>query len=312
MANVLVTGGAGFIGSHLATALIERGHHVRVVDNLSSGKRENLAHLAGRVELLEGDLTDPSVCRRACDGVEIIFHEAAVGSVPKSISDPQPSHDSNVNGTFQLLRAAVDARARRDIYAGSSSAYGDSEVSPKHEMLAPSPLSPYAVQKLTGELYCRAFSGCFGLETITLRYFNVFGERQDPKSLYAAAIPAFVTSILRGQPPMVYGDGQQSRDFTYIDNVVHGNLLAMQVKQTSGDVVNLACGGQITINEVIAAINRVLGTNVPAQYADPRPGDVRHSCADIRLAGQFLGFAPKIGFEEGLRRAIEYYKTLSR
>jgi UDP-glucose 4-epimerase len=234
-----------------------------------------------------------------------------VGSVPKSIDDPEPSHDSNINGTFHLLRAAVDRKVRRVIYAGSSSAYGDTEVSPKHENLTPRPMSPYAVQKLTGELYCRAFFLCFGLETITLRYFNVFGERQDPKSRYAAAIPAFVTAILRSKPPIVYGDGEQSRDFTHIDNVVAGNVLAMNARKVSGESVNVACGGRITINEVIATINRVLGTNVMPEYVAPRAGDVRHSQADIRLARTLLGYEPEIGFEEGLKRAIEYYRKLA-
>ncbi|MEK7710502.1 MAG: SDR family oxidoreductase [Planctomycetota bacterium] len=311
MANILVTGGAGFIGSHLMTRFVEMGHRVRVFDNLSTGKRENLAHLAGRVELMEADLRDAEACRRACEGIEFVFHEAALGSVPKSVDDPQPSHDVNINGTFNMLRAAVDRKVRRFIYAGSSSAYGDAEESPKHEGLIPRPLSPYAVQKLTGEHYCSAFSTCFGLETITLRYFNVFGERQDPKSQYAAAIPAFVTAILRGEAPTIYGDGEQSRDFTYIDNVVDGNVLAMTVSRTSGETVNLACGGRITVNEVIAAINRALGTNVKPRYFAPRAGDVRHSCADIEFAKRLLRFRPAIGFEEGLRRAIDYYRGMA-
>lgn len=310
MTRVLVTGGAGFIGSHLATRFVDLGHTVRVIDNLSNGKRDNLQHLSGRIEILEADICDPQACRRACEQVEIVFHQAAVGSVPKSIDTPQPSHDSNINGTFNMLRAAVDCGVRRFIYAGSSSAYGDAAVSPKHEGLTPNPLSPYAVQKLTGELYCNVFHRCFGLETITLRYFNVFGERQDPRSRYAAAIPAFVNAILRGQPPTVYGDGLQSRDFTYIENVIQGNLLAMRAPKLAGEVVNLACGGELTINEVIGAINRVLGTNVQPRYVDPRPGDVKHSRADIRLAKKVLGFEPTVGFEEGLRRAIDYYKSL--
>lgn len=311
MANVLVTGGAGFIGSHLATRLSGLRHRVRVIDNFSSSRRANLAHLGAAVEVIEADMVDAEACRAACAGIEVVFHQAAVGSVPKSIDDPQPSHDSNINGTFNILRAAVDRGVRRVIYAGSSSAYGDSDVSPKHEGLTPSPLSPYAVQKLTGELYCTIFARCFGLETITLRYFNVFGERQDPKSRYAAAIPAFVSAILRGESPTVYGDGEQSRDFTYIDNVVDGNMLAMNAPRLSGEVLNLACGGRITINEVIAAINRVLGTKVRPKYVDPRPGDILHSQADITLARRLLGFEPKIGFEEGLRRAIEFYKRIA-
>ncbi len=311
MATILVTGGAGFIGSHLVTRFVELGHRVRVLDNLSTGHRSNLAHLGSRIEWIEADLRDATACRKACDGVEFVFHQAALGSVPKSVEDPQTSHDVNVNGTFNLLLAAVQHKVRRFIYAGSSSAYGDTEESPKHEKMRPRPLSPYAVQKLTGEEYAAAFFVCYGLETITLRYFNVFGQRQDPKSQYAAAIPAFVSAILQGQSPTVYGDGEQSRDFTYVDNVVDGNLLAMSASKTCGESVNVACGGQITINQVIEAINRVLGTKVRPRYVDPRPGDVRHSCADVRLANSLLGYVPRVSFEDGLRRAIDYYRGLA-
>ncbi len=310
MAGVLVTGGAGFIGSHLATRLVELGHKVRVIDNLSTGHRKNLSHLGSKVELLEADLRDSAACAKACRGVEFVFHEAAMGSVPKSIDDPQTSHDININGMFNLLVAAAEAKVRRVIYAGSSSVYGDSAESPKHEGIIPQPLSPYAVQKLTGEYYCSVFASCFGIDSITLRYFNVFGARQDPASQYAAAIPAFVTAILRGESPTVYGDGEQSRDFTYIDNVVDGNMLAMKADRTGGAVVNLACGGEITINETIAAINRSLGTNIKPKYVAPRAGDVRHSCADIRLARKLLNFTPKIGFDEGLQKSINFYKNL--
>lgn len=311
MSRVLVTGGGGFIGSHVATGLVERGHRVRVLDNFSTGHRENLAHLGGRVELHEADLRDPHACLVACSEVEFVFHIAAIPSVPKSIDDPQPSHDVNISGTFNLLRAAHESGVRRVIYAASSSAYGNSEVSPKHEELPTGPLSPYAVQKLAAEHYLRVFSECFGLETISLRYFNVFGERQDPKSQYAAAIPAFVMAILRGEPPTVYGDGTQTRDFTYIANVVHGNLLAMQAMKTGGEVVNVACGGSISVNEVIAAINRALGTNVQPVYAPRRAGDVMHSCADITLAKRLLNYTPIVSFEDGLTRAIQFYRSLA-
>ncbi len=311
MANVLVTGGAGFIGSHLTTRLIALGHRVRVLDDLSTGSRENLMHLEGKIELVEADMCDPRVCLHACDDIEFVFHEAAIPSVPKSVDNPQESHDANANGTFNMLRAAVDRKVRRFIYAASSSAYGDAEVSPKHEELKPAPLSPYAVQKLMGEHYCLAFHECFGLETISLRYFNVFGPRQDPRSTYAAAIPAFVTAILRGESPIVYGDGEQTRDFTFIDNVVQGNVLAMDVSKTHGETVNLACGDRISVNRVIEAINRLLGTNVKPDHVDSRAGDVRHSCADVRLAGTLLGFEPGTTFEEGLNRTIDYYKALS-
>jgi nucleoside-diphosphate-sugar epimerase len=309
MHKVLVTGGAGFIGSHLVTRLIEAGHRVRVLDDFSSGRMANLAHVAELYELVEGDIRDSDTCQAACDGVDFVFHQAAIGSVPKSIDDPRPSHDVNINGTFHLLRAAASHKVKRFIYAASSSAYGDTDVSPKHEDLTPNPLSPYAVQKLTGEYYCRVFSLCFGLETISLRYFNVFGDRQDPHSRYAAAIPAFASAILRAQPPTVYGDGEQSRDFTHIDNVVDANMLAMKAERTNGESVNIACGGQVTINEVIRLLNEVIGVEVKAKYVDPRPGDVRHSCADISLAAKLLGYEPRVGFKDGLERAIEYYKS---
>ena len=310
MANVLVTGGAGFIGSHLATAFIEAGHRVRVFDDLSSGTPKNLAHLNGRFDLFRGDLRKAADSIEACSGMDFVVHQAAVPSVPKSVQDPDTSHDVNINGTFHLLRACVAQKVHRFIYAASSSVYGDVDVSPKHEGICPEPLSPYAVQKYAGECYARAFYECYGLETISLRYFNVFGSRQDPSSDYAAAIPAFVTAILRGESPTVYGDGQQTRDFTHIDNVVVGNLLALKAAKTEGQAVNVACGSAISVNEVIATINRVLGTNVSARHVERRAGDVLHSCADITLAKKLLDFTPTVDFEEGLRRTIDYYKSL--
>lgn len=311
MANYLVTGGAGFIGSHIATRLVEMGHAVRVIDNFSTGTRANLDHVADKIDLLEGDLRDPDHCHRACADVDMIFHEAAIPSVPKSVEFPQDSHDTNINGTFNLLLAARAQKCRRVIYAASSSAYGDSEVSPKHEGLRPIPLSPYAAQKLTGEIYCKAFTTCYGLETLSIRYFNVFGPRQDPTSQYAAAIPAFVTAILNDRPPTVYGDGEQTRDFTYIDNIVHGNLLAAQAERTNGETVNVACGDSISVNQIVVRINELLGKNIRPVYVDPRPGDVRHSTADIRLAKELLGFEPQVSFEQGLKRAIDCYRALS-
>ncbi|MCH7704642.1 MAG: SDR family oxidoreductase [Planctomycetes bacterium] len=311
MANILVTGGAGFIGSHLVTKFVELGHQVRVFDNLSSGSRANLEHVADRFEFIEGDLCHPEECLRACLGIEYVFHEAALASVPRSVDDPEPSHDTNINGTFNLLLSAVHHKVKRVIYAASSSAYGDSDKLPKTERMKATPLSPYAVQKLAGEAYCTAFYKCYGLETISLRYFNVFGARQDPASDYAAAIPAFVVSILRGVPPKVFGDGEQTRDFTHIDNVVHGNVLAMKVRKTRGEVINCACGGKISINRVIEAINKALGKNVRPEYLPPRTGDVMHSAADIALAKKLLGFEPIVSFEDGLGRAIEYYKSLA-
>ena len=311
MAEYLVTGGAGFIGSHLVTRLVDEGGSVRVLDDLSSGKRENLAPVAGRFDFVEGDLRRPDDCRRACAGIDVVFHEGAVPSVPKSVEDPRTSHEANVDGTFNLLMAARDARVRRVVYAASSSAYGDLPEQPKRENVNPQPLSPYAVNKLVGEAYCQAFSACWGLETISLRYFNVFGPRQDPASQYAAAIPAFVTAILRDEPPTVFGDGEQTRDFTHIDNVLHANLLAARADRTRGEVVNIACGQSVTINQIIARINALLGKNVPIKYVDDRPGDVKHSLADISLAARTIGYEPIVTFDEGLKQAIGWYRENS-
>jgi len=310
MAKILITGGAGFIGSHLATRFLQGNHTLRVLDNLSTGNKANLRHVEGKFEWMEGDIRNADDCRRACDGMEFVYHEAALGSVPKSVEEPLPSHDVNMNGTFNVLNASLKAGVRRVIYAASSSAYGDVEESPKHEGIKPRPMSPYAVQKLASEEYARVFFECYGLETISLRYFNVFGPRQDPMSQYAAAIPAFVCAILKGEPPIVYGDGEQSRDFTYIDDVVEGNLLAMKATKTSGEVVNVARGDRITVNQVIAAVNRALGKDVKARHVPPRAGDVRHSCADVSLSRSLLGFQPRVTFDEGLRRTIDYYRSL--
>ena len=308
MTNYLVTGGAGFIGSHLVERLVADGRSVRVLDNYSTGKRANLEPFASRIGIVEGDLRRPEDCRQACEGIEIVFHEGAVPSVPKSVADPVTSHEANVDGTFNLLMAARDAGCKRVIYAASSSAYGDQPELPKRETACPSPLSPYAVNKLVGEHYMTAFYRCYGLETISLRYFNVFGPRQDPKSQYAAAIPAFVSAILKDEPPTIFGDGEQTRDFTYIDNVVHANLLAAGAARTEGQVVNVACGERITVNRIIQLINALLGKQVAPAYVDPRPGDVKHSLAAIDQARAILGYEPIVPFEQGLRRAIDWYK----
>ncbi len=310
MSECLVTGGAGFIGSHLVRGLLSRGHAVRVFDNFSSGKHENLAEVGDKIDVFEGDLCHYEEVLRACKDVEFIYHEAAIPSVPRSVEYPWDSHEANAGGTFNLLQAAVAQKCRRVIYAASSSAYGDCPESPKHEGIVPEPLSPYAVQKLLGEHYGRAFCECYGLETLSLRYFNVFGPRQDPKSQYAAAIPAFLTALLEGKSPVVYGDGEQTRDFTFVDNVVHGNMLAMDVAKTEGQSVNLACGDRISVNQVIAKLNELLGKSISAEYVDARAGDVKHSCADISQARELLGFEPQVSFEDGLTRAIEYYKSL--
>ena len=307
MSNFLVTGGAGFIGSHIVERLVAEGHKVRVLDDFSSGKRTNLAPFEGKIEVLEGDLRRPEDCRRACAGIEFVYHEGAVPSVPKSVDDPLTSHQANVDGTFNLLMAARDAKCRRVIYAASSSAYGDQPELPKRETACPSPLSPYAVNKLVGEHYLRTFFLCYGLETISLRYFNVFGPRQDPKSQYAAAIPAFVVAIMHDESPVIFGDGEQTRDFTYIDNVVHANLLAAKVAHTEGQVVNVACGESVTVNQIIQLINGLLGKKVAPRYVPERAGDVKHSLAAIDEARRILGYEPIVPFEDGLRRAVEWY-----
>lgn len=305
--DFLVTGGAGFIGSHLVHRLVELGHSVRVLDDLSSGKRENLADVLSKTDWIQGDMADPATARRACRGVDVVLHEAAVPSVPKSVDDPVTSHRSNVEGTFQLLLAARDEKVRRFIYAGSSSAYGESPTLPKVESMPTDPLSPYAVQKLTGEFYCRAFAKCYGLQTLTMRYFNVFGPRQDPRSQYAAAIPAFVTAIIQDRPPTVYGDGEQTRDFTYIENVIHANLLAARAERTSGEVINVACGGRISINQIIADINRYFGKNIKPNYLPERQGDIKHSAADISLARRVIGYEPIVSTLDGLKLAMDWY-----
>lgn len=308
MPKYLVTGGAGFIGSHLVEHLVRAGQSVRVLDNFLTGKRANLESLLGKIELFEGDIRDADVCRQACHGVDVVFHQAALPSVPVSVADPVTSHNCNVNGTLNVLVAARDAKVRRLVYAASSSAYGDAPTSPKVETMPSLPLSPYAVQKLAGEMYARAFAVCYGLETISLRYFNVFGPRQDPKSQYAAAIPAFVTALLRGQPPTIYGDGEQTRDFTYIENVVRANLAAAAAPKVNGEVVNVACGESISLNRTIAKINELIGGTIRPIYAPARQGDIKHSMADISAARQLIGFEPAVGFEEGLRRSIDWYR----
>ncbi len=311
MSTYLVTGGAGFIGSHIATALVERGERVRVLDNLSTGKRENLEHLTGKVELIEGDLVDRAAVERALVGVDIVFHEAALASVPRSVAAPLDTNSVCVTGTVNLLDAARKSGVKRVVYAGSSSIYGDRTASAaKHETDLPDPVSPYAAAKAAGELYCQAFRATFGLPTVTVRYFNVFGPRQDPASEYSAVIPIFVTKMLAGERPTIFGDGKQSRDFTYVANVVAGNLLAANVPDAAGKTFNVACGGQLSLLDLVAAINRVLGTKIEPIFAPPRTGDVRDSLADISQATKVLGYKPEIDFDEGLRRSIEYYRTL--
>ena len=307
MERFLVTGGAGFIGSNICKKLVSQNCFVRVVDNLLTGRKSNLDGIIDKIEYIEADMGDKQVASAAMKDIDVVFHEGALPSVPRSVDDPAASHQHCVDATFTLLLAARDAGIKRFVYAASSSAYGDTPTLPKVETMRPAPLSPYAVGKLVGEYYCSVFSNVYGLETIALRYFNVFGPQQDPKSQYAAAIPAFVTSILKDQPPTIYGDGEQSRDFTYIDNVVEANLLAARAPKTNGEVINIACGQVITVNQIIEMINKSLGKNVKPNYVAERPGDIKHSLADITAATKLINFKPVISFEDGLQKAIEWY-----
>jgi nucleoside-diphosphate-sugar epimerase len=308
-ASCLVTGGAGFIGSALARALLARGDRVRVIDNFFSGKRENLAEVAKDVDLVEGDIRDEAALARALSGVELVFHQAAIPSVPRSLADPIGSHDANATGTLRVLAAAKKAGVRRVVYAASSSAYGDTPTLPKVEAMRPMPLSPYAVSKLAGEHYCQVYAGAFGLETVSLRYFNVFGPRQDPKSEYAAVIPRFVTAALAGQGVTIYGDGTTSRDFCFIDNTVEANLAAATVAPggVSGQVFNVACGAATSLNDVVRLVAEIVGHQVPITYAPGRVGDVKHSLADVTAARARLGYRGAISFAEGLQRTVAWY-----
>jgi nucleoside-diphosphate-sugar epimerase len=303
----LVTGGAGFIGSSLARALVSRGDRVRVIDNLSSGRQENLADISQDLELIEADIRDEVALTRALDGVELVFHEAAIPSVPRSLANPIASHDANATGTLEVLQAARRAGVRRLVYAASSSAYGDTPTLPKVETMRPMPLSPYAVSKLAGEHYCQVFAGAYGLETVSLRYFNVFGPHQDPKSEYAAVIPRFVTAALAGQGVTIYGDGLQSRDFCFIDNTVEANLAAGSAPGVSGGVFNVACGAAINLNEVVKLVGEIVGHAVPITYLPGRVGDVKHSLADTSAARERLGYRGAISFAEGLKRTVAWY-----
>jgi nucleoside-diphosphate-sugar epimerase len=308
MEKFLVTGGAGFIGSNICKRLVSQGCFVRVVDNLLTGKKSNLAGVMDKIEFVQADMGDSQVAQSAMKDIDVVLHQGALPSVPRSVDDPAATHRHCVDATFTLLLAARDAGIKRFVYAASSSAYGDTPTLPKVETMPPNPLSPYAVGKLVGEYYCSVFSEVFGLETISLRYFNVFGPQQDPTSQYAAAIPAFVTAILKDEPPTIYGDGEQSRDFTYVDNVIDANLLAARAKRTKGEVINIACGQAVTVNEIIDMINNLLGKNVKPKYTDPRPGDVKHSLADITVAQRLIGFKPTVSFYDGLQKAIDWYR----
>ena len=308
--KVLVTGGAGFIGSSLADELIRQGSHVRIVDNFVTGFRENLDEIEGPFEFIEGDLNDPQILDKAVSGTEVVFHQAALPSVPRSVEDPVETHRACVDATFSLLLKAKESGVRRVIYAASSSAYGDQPTLPKVESMAPDPLSPYAAAKLSGEYYCRVFNQVYGLETISLRYFNVFGPRQNPSSEYSGVISKFIDSLMSGRRPVIYGNGEQSRDFTYIDNVVQANISAASTSLGLGQVMNVANGERVTLNELLDVLKGITNAGpVEADYRDARKGDVKHSQADNTRAVEWLGYNKKIGLEEGLRRTIEWWKN---
>src|SRR4030043_2124633 len=310
MSKVLGTGGGGFFGSNLAEASLRMGHQVRVLDNLSTGKRENLAfdEVYPFLEIIEGDICDLTACQRAMEGIEYVFHQAAIPSVQRSVEDPLTSHTVNTGGTLNLLIAARDSGVRRVIYAASSSAYGDTPTLPKKEEMVPTPLSPYALQKFIGEQYCRLFFQLYGLETISLRYFNIFGPKQDPNSIYSAVIPRFIDALVSDRPPVIFGDGEQSRDFTYVDNVVHANLLAMDAERTHGEVVNVACGRRVSLNQLLKVLQDIIGSHISPLYEEPRKGEPRHSLADIQRGKTILNYDPRIRTEEGLRKTVEYFK----
>jgi UDP-glucose 4-epimerase len=310
MSLYLITGIAGFIGSTLARGVLEQGNKVRGIDNFSTGKRENLAEIRDRVDLCEVDLLDLKNVREACRGVDFILHEAAIPSVPRSVLDPLESNRANIDATVNLLVAARDAKVKRVVYAASSSAYGDTPTLPKREDMFPSPISPYAVAKLTGEYYMTSFWRCYGLETVSLRYFNIFGPRQDPTSPYSGVLAKFITQMLKKEQPVIFGDGQQSRDFTYVENVVNANLLACRApaSEVAGRMFNVATATRIDLNETFRVLKKLIGYSGDVKYEAERAGDVKHSLADLALAEKHLGYEPTVGFEEGLQRTIEWYR----
>ena len=306
----LVTGGAGFIGSHIASALTANGARVRIIDDLSTGHRENIDEIGGDVEFIQGSVADEKLLNKALEGVELIFHEAAIPSVPRSVEAPRQTHIASVDGTFSLLCAARDQGVRRVVYAASSSAYGDQPTLPKTEQMLPDPLSPYAVAKLVGEYYCQVFTRVYGLETVSLRYFNVFGPRQDPGSQYSGVVSRFISALLSDERPVIYGDGEQSRDFTYIDNVVFANLNAASANDAAGKVINVANGERITLNQLLSELKDLTGKrDVTVEYLEPRVGDVRHSLADITMARELLGYESQVDLREGLQRTIDWWKS---
>ena len=314
MPKILVTGGAGFIGSNLTEALLKKGCVVRVLDNFSTGRKENLIFdkKYASLELIEGDICDLSTCHRAIKKVDYVFHQAALPSVQRSVENPQVSNAINVGGTLNILLAARDEKVKRVIYASSSSVYGDTPTLPKHEEMNPHPLSPYALQKYVGEQYCRIFHELYGLDTISLRYFNIFGPKQDPNSLYSAVIPKFIDALVHDRPPTIFGDGEQSRDFTYVENVVQANLLAMSAERLHGEAINIACGKQTSLNQLLSIIKDILGSAQAPIYDEPRKGDVRHSLADIRKGKELINYEPKVRIETGLKKTVEFFKKSLR
>ncbi|HWN98193.1 MAG TPA: SDR family oxidoreductase [Blastocatellia bacterium] len=304
----LVTGGAGFIGSHIVERLAREGHRVRVLDNLFSGKESNIQSIGGDVELIRADIREARAVAAATEGVDVVFHEAALGSVPRSVADPMTTHEVNLTGTVNVLLAARDAKVRRVVYASSSSVYGEAVVLPKHEELAPQPLSPYALSKLSAEYYVRVFHRVYGLEAVSLRYFNIFGPRQDPESEYAAVVPRFVTALLENKRPVIYGDGLQSRDFTYVENVVNANLLAADAAGVAGEAFNVACGGRYSLLDLLGRLKQTIGSDIEPVHEGARAGDVRDSQASIDKASKGLGYQVSVEFEEGLRRTVEWYR----
>jgi len=311
MSISLVTGGAGFIGSNLVEALVKRGQRVRVIDNFSTGKRENLKNIWSQIDFQEVDLLDEAALKKACEGVDTVFHQAAIPSVPRSVADPITTHRSNTDGTLNLLVAARDARVRRVVYAASSSAYGDTPTLPKDEEMLPSPISPYAVQKLASELYMTSFHRVYDLETVSLRYFNIFGPKQDAASQYSGVLAKFITAMLQDQTPTIYGDGKQSRDFTYVDNAIQANIkaAAAPAEKVAGGIFNVATGQRYDLNQMFAILRKIIGFKGEPIYKEARTGDVKHSLADITKARNAFGYAPEISFEEGLRRTVDWYRT---
>jgi nucleoside-diphosphate-sugar epimerase len=305
----LITGGAGFIGSNMVRFLLDKGEKVRVLDNFETGKRENLTEVAKDIELIEGDIRNIDIVKKAVQGAEVVYHLAALGSVPRSMKDPATSHDVNVNGTFNVLMAARDAKVRRVVFSSSSSVYGQSPVLPQHEGLPLAPISPYGATKAIGEIYFRAFYETYGLQSICLRYYNVFGPRQDPTSQYAAAIPLFVSALLKNKSPMIFDDGEQSRGFTYIENVTQANWLAANAKEAHGEAINISTKKAVTVNTVVNTIRKLMGKeNIKPVYAAPRPGDIKHSLADVTRAKELLGYEPFVSFEQGIKKAIGWYQ----